>query len=217
MSRRRVAPLSFGRRSVHTSALLCAALALTLLAGCQASTPPATAAPTPVTTAAPLPTAAEPAAQPTDGPLPNDTPAVDSGQATYTNATYGVTFKYPATWQPVPGEDASYRGEDGFFMLAAIGGEGLTIDQVADSDAHHKLQPYGSAPTVEILQVPGKSARLIMPSADQPADMKGQAGLIIAPPQPLVINGETYSYIELWADQTHIREIGASMTFIVAP
>ena len=216
MSCRRVVPVPLWRRGARIAALLAVAAGLVLVAGCEpVAPPPATTAPTPVATAAPLPT--EVTTQPTDGPLPNDTPAAEDGWATYTNTTYGVTFRYPAAWQPVPGEDTSYQGEDGFFMLAAVGGEGLTIDQVADSDAHHKLQPYGSAPTIEILQAPGRSARLILPSADQPADMKGQAGLIVAPPQPVVIDGQTYDYIELWADQGHIRDLGASMTFTVAP
>ncbi|MFX1355538.1 MAG: hypothetical protein ACFFGP_16410, partial [Promethearchaeota archaeon] len=124
---------------------------------------------------------------------------------------FGVHLQYPLGWAPQAGYGVKYSGPDGFFQLSAIDAAGWTLDEVAESEAHHKLQPYGSDPTIERLEVDGLEARLILPSTDQPESMKGQAGVIVDLPWQIEIAGEKYDYLVLWADQGHIRGIAASL------
>ena len=139
---------------------------------------------------------------------------------TYSNPYFGITLKYPANWQPVPGygdpeTGEKYAGTDGFFMINAM--DGASIDSVAAAEANHVLQPYGSQPTIESLQIQGQEARLILPSADQPAGMDGQAALIVRYPQPVEIAGHLYPFFVLYADQDHIRAIAETLRFSATP
>lgn len=132
---------------------------------------------------------------------------------TFGSQVYRVTLQCPANWQPIPGYDLRYGGTDGFFQLSAMSGQGWTLYQVCDSQAHHKLLPYGSQPQIERVQIQGQEACLILPSADQPADMQGQAALVVPYSQPVQISGVVYQYLILWADREHIREIGDTLRF----
>ena len=138
------------------------------------------------------------------------------GWQTYASQDFQIILQYPAAWQPVPGYDERYGGADGFFQVSTVGaGQGMTLDEVCALDAYHKLQPYGSQPQVEELEIQGQPACLILPSADQPAAMSGQAGLIVRYPQPVEIRSVTYGYFILWADKDHIREIAETLRFTV--
>lgn len=132
---------------------------------------------------------------------------------TFGSQVYRVTLQCPATWQPIPGYDLRYGGTDGFFQLSAMDGQGWTLYQVCNSQAHHKLLPYGSQPQLERTEVQGQEACLILPSADQPADMQGQAALVVPYPQPVRIGETLYHYFILWADKEHIREISSTLRF----
>ena len=59
-----------------------------------------------------------------------------------------------------------------------------------------------------------QEACLILPSADQPAEMREQAAYIVAYPQPVTIGGTTYRYFVLWADRRHINAIARTLTFL---
>jgi len=171
---------------------------------------------------------------------PNPTADV-SGWGTYTHHTFGVSFRYPAGWLPTAAESDGTRfaGEEGFFHIGAMGGDSL--DEVVASEAGHTLQPYGSQPSVERLQVAGQEARLILPADDQPAGTADQAALIVHYPHPRDLSqqpaeyeyvvpgvggggsgisdvpglaGETYAFFVLWADKTHIRAIAPTVQFI---
>jgi TolB protein len=104
-----------------------------------------------------------------------------------------------------------YAGEDGFFLLDAIGNPTATIDEVAADQAGHKLRPYGSQPSIESLQIQGQEARLILPSQD--ANMGGQAMLIVRYPQPVEIAGVTYQFFVLYADQEHVGLMAETLQF----
>jgi TolB protein len=190
----------------------------------------ATAAPTPTATqVAPTSTPARPTATPTRTPTstpterPTETPTATATTKagttadwqTYSDAEFGVSLDYPAGWafDAVHG-GVRYAGEDGFFILDAIGSPGASIDQVAASQAGHHLRPYGSQPTIEGLEAAGQEARLILPSAD--ATMEGQAMLIVRYPQPRTIgaSGYAYEFFALYADQQHIRDIAHTLQFI---
>lgn len=137
-----------------------------------------------------------------------------SGNATYTNNEYGISLEFPSTWKPNKQyTPPRFEGSDGFFLVAATAGGPEGIDGAADAEANHVLKPYGSNPTIEKLTIAGQDARLIMPSDDQSADMKGQAGLIVKYPNPITIKNQTYKYFVLWADKDHIKNIGESVKF----
>lgn len=132
---------------------------------------------------------------------------------TYVNKKYHITLKYPSDWKLNPLYSERYEGKEGFFQVGAIDGQNLPIDTVADNDAFHQLRPYGSAPKITKLKIQEQEARLILPSEDQPKEMKNQAGLIIKYPKPVKIGNTNYYYFELWADKAHIEQIGKTITF----
>lgn len=158
-----------------------------------------TATPPPITTATP-------------------TPHIDHW-TTYSNPTYGISLQHPPDWQPVPGYgdpemgETRFAGVNGFFHISAV--DAGTIEDAAASEAGHQLQPYGSQPIIESLQVQGQESRLILPSADQPAGMDHQAALIVRYPQPVTIADHAYQYFVLWADEAHIRAIAQTLRFSI--
>lgn len=139
-----------------------------------------------------------------------------SAWQTYTNAAYHVTLQYPATWQKDPRYDERYSGSNGFFALGATSGEGRTIDGVADGEAHHKLHPYGSNPQITKVRVSGQEGRLILPAADQPPEMENQAAVVVQPPAPIRVGGDSYHYLLLHADRQHIEDISSNLRFTVS-
>jgi hypothetical protein len=137
--------------------------------------------------------------------------------ASYTHPVFAISLEHPADWHPVSGYGEPEMGEirfagiTGFFHVNAM--EGTNIDDITNREAGHHLQPYGSQPIIENLQVQGQEARLILPSADQAVGMDYQAALIVRYPQPVKIAGSTYGYFVLWADQTHIRTLAQTLRF----
>jgi TolB protein len=130
---------------------------------------------------------------------------------TFTSNIYKVQLQYPAHWKKV--NDERYEGPDGFFQISAISSDS-TIDEVCHSEAFHQLMPYGSKPRINKRQIQNQEACLIFPSQDQPAEMGGQAALIVRYPQPIQIEGTTYNFFILWADQVHINNLSSSLTFL---
>lgn len=136
----------------------------------------------------------------------------EPGLQTYSSQVFGITFEYPDNWRPTPGYEERYGGPDGFFSVSTCC-HGLSMDAVADLEAHHKLQPYGSTPAIETLTIQGQEARLIMPSADQRQDLERRAALLVRYPVPVTIQGESYEYLVLLADRGHIRGIASTLRF----
>ncbi|WP_264737773.1 LysM peptidoglycan-binding domain-containing protein [Cytobacillus firmus] len=139
------------------------------------------------------------------------TALLDGTQKTYTNTTYKVTFQYPSNWRKV--NEERYEGADGFFQISAISA-GENLDEVCHGEAFHPLRPYGSMPSILKTRIQNQEACYIFPSADQPAEMLNQAALIVRYPTPITIQGETYNYFILWADQPHLKEIALSLIFL---
>jgi TolB protein len=131
---------------------------------------------------------------------------------TFTNPVYKVQFQYPAHWQRVT--DERYEGPDGFFQISAIFSTD-SIDDVCRNEAFHQLLPYGSKPRIIKTQIQSQEACFIFPSEDQPPEMRDQAALIIRYPIPPLIEGTTYNYFILWADQDYINEISSTLAFLV--
>jgi TolB protein len=130
---------------------------------------------------------------------------------TYRNADFHVQLQYPSHWERV--EDERYEGSDGFFQISALASD-EEIDTVCQNEAFHQLLPYGTKPRIVKTQIQNQEACFIYPSQDQPADMGGQAALIVKYPTSVVIDGNRYHYFILWADKNHIDEIGRSVTFL---
>ncbi|MEH7379281.1 hypothetical protein V7138_02210 [Bacillus sp. JJ1533] len=129
----------------------------------------------------------------------------------YTNETYRVRFRYPSNWHQVNSE--RYEGADGFFQISAIGG-GDDIHEVCRGEAYHQLLPYGSSPRIYQTRISSQEACLIYPSADQPSEMNRQAAAIVRYPVPVTIEGSTYNYFILWADEDHLNSIARTITFL---
>lgn len=137
-----------------------------------------------------------------------------STHAVYSNQEYHVSLQYPSTWTADNAYNpARYKGDNGFFQISAFNGTGWSIDQVAESDANHKLKPYGTNPSILKLDIQGKDARLIKPSDDQAKEEKEVAELIIKYPIPIQISSSTYYYFILWADKSHIEQIAQTIQF----
>jgi hypothetical protein len=145
---------------------------------------------------------------PTPPLISTPTPYEDIWKAFFSPA-FAISLQYPADWQPVPGYGSPETGEirfagiNGFFQIGAMDAD--SIDQAAAAEAGHRLQPYGSQPTIEILQIQDQEARLILPSDNQPTGMQNQAALIIRYPQ--------VATIVWWADWPHIRTIAETLRF----
>jgi LysM repeat protein len=149
---------------------------------------------------------------PSDIPGPSATVQPEAWLRHY-DALYQVSFEHPAAWQDVShGWLKKLSGEDGFVQLAGASAP-ADLDTVAADQAFHKLQPYGSAPSVEpIVLHDGRAARLILPSADQSAPLAGQGLIVTMYAQPIYIGDTPFNYLMLAADTGHIRSIGDSLT-----
>jgi TolB protein len=128
----------------------------------------------------------------------------------YNNSVYKVRFFYPAHWQKM--NEERYEGVDGFFQVSAISA-GENIEEVCHSEAFHQLMPYGTNPRIIKTQIQNQEACLILPSADQPIEMKKQSALIVRYPRSIQIGDTHYNYFILWADQNRIKEIAATLKF----
>ncbi len=128
---------------------------------------------------------------------------------TFTSSIYGITFDYPATWQPVQGARDYYGGSDGFFQLTPLGADELTPEQACNEGSYSKL-PAAARPTLELLTIQKQTACLIL----QPKQMSSQSGLVISYPHPITIDGKTYASLALWVDVDHAREVAQTLRFI---
>ena len=144
------------------------------------------------------------------------TPSLDMW-TTFSNPAFAISLQYPGDWLPVTGYGSSEMGEirfaaiNGFFQIGAMDSD--SIDLAAAAEAEHRLQPYGSQPIIETLQIQEQDARLIIPSDDQPTGMQNQATLIIRYPQPVNVIGTPCRYFVLYADFPHIRTIAQTLVF----
>ncbi len=129
----------------------------------------------------------------------------------FVSETYLVAFSYPGHWVRVLEE--RYEGRDGFFQVSAISSDS-PLSKVCRNEAFHELRPYGTNPSITSIQVANMPACLILPSQDQPAEMRKQSAVIVQYPSPVVIGGTTYPYFILWADQDHIGDISRTLSFV---
>ena len=137
---------------------------------------------------------------------------IPSSRRIYSNRQYQVVFLYPADWQGVSEE--RYEGSDGFFQISAAGSGSNSLDEICHNEAFATAKPYGENPTITPITIDRQEACLILPSSDQPAEMKQQAALIIRYPRPVPISGNTFNFAVLWADKNHISDLAATFEFL---
>jgi len=100
----------------------------------------------------------------------------------YTNSLLGIEFFYPKNFIPyfrdneyIGNQPARFTsGKDSYaplygystFVISAAGLKeaNLTIDQVTENSAQHKLRPFGENPLIDKLEIEGQEARFIIPS-----------------------------------------------------
>jgi len=129
----------------------------------------------------------------------------------YTSETFDVNLQYPANWERINNE--RYEGSDGFFQISAIFGSD-DIKEICHDEAFQELMPYGTTPQIINSSSAYVKACTILPSEDQPTDMKGQAAYIVQYPEPITIGEQSYNYLILWANKDHIQEISSTMQFL---
>jgi TolB protein len=138
-------------------------------------------------------------------------PITETPLNTFTSQQYRIRFSYPANWQKV--NEDRYEGEDGFFQISALSSD-ENLETVCRNEALHPLLPYGSSPQISHHSTQNQPACLIFPSADQPAEMRNQAALIVQYPIPIEIEGNSYQYFILWADSQHIQRLSSTLSFL---
>ena len=145
-----------------------------------------------------------------------DTDALLQGQITnvpkswnkYINTTYNLSFMYPSLW--VKTDELHYAGIDGYFRISVLKTD-KTLEDICKIEAYHRLQPYGSNPSIVFDTAAGLAACIVVPSADQPTDMKRQTALIIKYPKDIEIGNQTYNHLILWTDMDHLNDIKNSL------
>lgn len=172
--------------------------------------PPTGTAPTPT------PNSEAVATSPPVGTDPTPIPYIDHWTLT-SLPTFGITLERPPDWEAelgysdLEGGNTRFAGVNGFFHVSAMSSDSL--EEAVAAEAEHHLQPYGSQPVIETIQVNGQPARLIMPSADGSTGDFRQAAVIVLYPQPIELSGQAYEFLILWADPGHIRAIAQTVHF----
>ena len=147
------------------------------------------------------------------------TPTKRASEQLYQNDALHLSLRYPSGWQFVDGDRVSgekFAGADGYFRTGAMSGGGMTLEEVAQSEAQHVLKPFGSNPVVETLQVHGQEARLILPSTDQPKTAVNEPAwgeLLVRYPRPVLVNHSLVEFFVLYGDVNHIRDLATTITF----
>lgn len=129
----------------------------------------------------------------------------------YINETYRIKFIYPYLWSKIDNE--RYAGIDGFFQVSAISRD-AALEEICTHEAHHKLKPYGTQPAIIKTEVDSHEACFIIPSGDQPMEMRNQSALIAVYDKPVYIDGTSYEYLIIWTDKDHLKDISDTMEFL---
>lgn len=126
---------------------------------------------------------------------------------------FGIIAELPEKWEPVEGEIGRVEGTSGYTNANAGDTESGLLADMCAAEAEHKMQPYGSRPTVEQITVDGQPGCRILPSEDQPSEGNYWAGVVVTYPQPWSLNGNTYRFLILTSDLPHINGIIETLRF----
>lgn len=127
---------------------------------------------------------------------------------------YGISFKYPASWNKNPRYENKYEGKSGFFEISGFEGNENNIDAAVQEQINEPYLPYGTNPTVRRLTVDGQPAREIIPSEDQGTLITDRdAALVVQYKTPIMINGVSYPYLIIWTTRDNLPLIIRSLKF----
>lgn len=129
----------------------------------------------------------------------------------FTDSEYKLELIYPIRWAKV--SDHHYEGMDGFFKLLFFYSE-QGLQELCKEEAYHKLKPYGCHPSIIDTTAAGLAACMVIPSIDQPMEMKKQSALILEYPKTMKYKNTLYNHLMLWADYEHIEDIAKSIRVV---
>lgn len=133
----------------------------------------------------------------------------------YISDEYGVTFKYPSSWNKNPRYENKYEGTSGFFEVSGFEGNDNNIDSAVAEQINEPYKPYGSNPTVRKLTVDGQPAREIIPSDDQGEIITDRdIALVVQYKMPIMVEGIRYPYLIIWTNRENLPLIIKSLKFI---
>jgi len=127
-------------------------------------------------------------------------------------------LKYPSNWNLIEDTPSSqrFRGDRGFLEIKSLAGNGMTLDQIAQSELNNELYPFGSTPRIVTQQIGGLEGMVILPSTDQPRldpTIVAWGKAIVAFPRPVMINNTLYDFFILEADLSNLDAIVSSIIF----
>ena len=131
--------------------------------------------------------------------------------STFTSKAYRIKLMYPYLWSKI--DNDRYAGIDGFLGVSVISSD-AELAEVCITEAHHKLKPYGTHPTITKAEVNGHESCSIIPSIDQPMEMRSQSALIVKYDKPVEIDGVRYQYLIIRTDKNHLRDIADTLKFL---
>jgi LysM repeat protein len=152
-------------------------------------------------------------------PTPTATePAASSRWVRIYDQLYRIALECPEAWQDVSqGAAVKRAGEDGFVQLSGVGAP-YDLDEVTAHQAYHKLQPFGSAPTIERITLrDGRAAHLIWPSVERQNSGSSYAMLVTPFAEPVPVGNHRLNFLTLTADLDHMRRIATSLELPPAP
>jgi len=131
--------------------------------------------------------------------------------SSFTSETYKVKVKYPYLWSKI--DNNRYAGIDGFLQVFAISSDAELMD-VCGNEAYHKLKPYGTSPTIAQATIDGHKACFIIPSSDQPMEMRSQSALIVKYDRPIEHEGTNLKYLIVQTDKDHLKDIADTLELL---
>lgn len=146
-----------------------------------------------------------------DALLPGQIICIPKPWNEYINNEYKISFLYPTRWAKI--NTLHYEGVDGFFHISTMN-SGKSLEEICYTEAHHKLKPYGSRPEIILTTAAGLNAGLVLPSADQPMEMKKQGAIILQYNDELEVNNQKYNHLLIRVDKDHISDIKNSLFMI---
>ncbi len=140
---------------------------------------------------------------------------LESNLDDYISDAFGITFKYPASWNKNPRYEDKYEGKSGFFEVSGYESNKDNIDSAVQEEIDEPYMPYGSKPTIKKLIVDGQPAREIIPSADQGDIITDRdTALVVQYKTPVTVEGKTYPYLIIWTNKDNLPLIIRSLKFI---
>lgn len=130
--------------------------------------------------------------------------------STFTSEAYKIKLNYPYRWSRI--DNDRYAGIDGFLHVSAISTDS-DLEKAGDVEAHHKLKPYGTHPVISRTTIDGHEACFIVPSDDQPMEMRCQSAIVAKYVRPPVVNGKSCQYLIVRTDKNHLKDIADTLEF----